>query len=338
MGLTASNQRIAHMTLTPITGWQWLARLELGAPIRRRARVRNRTTVTPDPPFSPTPCETAWDSFDDRETLVDSEEWGNTSVSSIPWVLENINNGGGLTFSKAWVSGGIAYLRNDFTDSNGLACAYVESGPAIGEGDWEVLFRFRVPTAPEDGVLQIALMIQPAPTTAFYQFAVVQPVGDFGSDADDIAPNIWYLCRFERESAGSTYRYKVWPDGTIEPSTWEVIDPAGPVNTAFGFVINANGDGEPGFAELHFDWIDFGEGCEAAEASSGQDVAQAYSTSDGTTTDYRTRDPYMAGSLAVYADDIREWHITETDPDTGDWEFDDAPFSGETVRVEYRAA
>jgi hypothetical protein len=52
MGLTASPQRVAHMTLSVWTGADgppapglWQAALELGAPIRRRARVRNKSTT-----------------------------------------------------------------------------------------------------------------------------------------------------------------------------------------------------------------------------------------------------------------------------------------------------
>jgi hypothetical protein len=55
MGLTASPQRISHLTWTvwqgrdgvPVPGL-WKAGLELGAPIRRRARVTNKTTTFPD--------------------------------------------------------------------------------------------------------------------------------------------------------------------------------------------------------------------------------------------------------------------------------------------------
>ncbi len=58
MGLTASAKRISHMTLTPLIGegsrskvrW-WMAQLEMGAPIRRRARVSARTPLPDMEPF-----------------------------------------------------------------------------------------------------------------------------------------------------------------------------------------------------------------------------------------------------------------------------------------------
>ncbi len=55
MGLSASPKRISHMTLTPLIGegsrskvrW-WMAALEMGAPIRRRARVSTARPPLPD--------------------------------------------------------------------------------------------------------------------------------------------------------------------------------------------------------------------------------------------------------------------------------------------------
>jgi hypothetical protein len=61
MGLSASTQRIAHMTLTPLIGEGgraspgfWLASLELGAPVRRRARVRPAVAI-PQAPWACVP-------------------------------------------------------------------------------------------------------------------------------------------------------------------------------------------------------------------------------------------------------------------------------------------
>lgn len=63
MALTASPQRIAHMTLTPWTGKDgprpaaslWEATLELGAPVRRRRRGRAAKVIGP-PPVTPFVC------------------------------------------------------------------------------------------------------------------------------------------------------------------------------------------------------------------------------------------------------------------------------------------
>jgi hypothetical protein len=58
MGLTASTQRIAHMTLSPVigeggrAGAGWIAALEVGAPVRRRARVRPAVAI----PSAPWAC------------------------------------------------------------------------------------------------------------------------------------------------------------------------------------------------------------------------------------------------------------------------------------------
>jgi hypothetical protein len=58
MGLTASTQRIAHMTLSPVIGESgragagWIAALEVGAPVRRRARVRPAVAI----PSAPWAC------------------------------------------------------------------------------------------------------------------------------------------------------------------------------------------------------------------------------------------------------------------------------------------
>lgn len=62
MGLTASNQRISHLTLKPVIGeggraaeGYWYADLELGAPVRRRRRIKPRPLIVdiavPDEPW-----------------------------------------------------------------------------------------------------------------------------------------------------------------------------------------------------------------------------------------------------------------------------------------------
>ncbi len=59
MGLSASAKRISHMTLVPVIGegsksyvsW-WMAALEMGAPVRRRARVSARTPLPDMEPFT----------------------------------------------------------------------------------------------------------------------------------------------------------------------------------------------------------------------------------------------------------------------------------------------
>lgn len=58
MGLSADVQRIAHMSLHPVIGESgrvaegyWYADLELGAPVRRRARVTNKSSTFADEPW-----------------------------------------------------------------------------------------------------------------------------------------------------------------------------------------------------------------------------------------------------------------------------------------------
>ncbi len=62
MGLSASAKRISHMTLVPVIGegsksyvGLWMAALEMGAPVRRRARVSTGRTPLPD--MEPFVCE-----------------------------------------------------------------------------------------------------------------------------------------------------------------------------------------------------------------------------------------------------------------------------------------
>jgi hypothetical protein len=358
--LTASTQRIGAIDLKYVHPDKFKATLELGYPLRKRrtssAGTRRYaggvpTSIPSDtgggcggcPPYFPTPCETAWDSFDGRTTV--PQDWGATSADSIPWEVQVPASGAGVNpgVATAWVSGGLGYMRSLFVTGLGHVCAFVESGPGLAD-DWECLIRFRIlATIPSGaGRAAMALVFNTPPLSASHAVAGVYGP-DVTPDADHVGSGTeeWYLARVQMDSATPVLRSRIWLENTGEPSVWHKEDITGSLHggDAWGIMFDVVASGGSGFdpAELQIDWIDFGDGCDSAEPNSGQGATQTYGVSDGTTTAFRTRAPYMPGSLQVYADDIREWNITETDPATGAWAFDDAPYSGETIRVEYRA-
>ncbi len=100
MGLTASPQRIAHMTLSPAMGVsgtavpdRWMAALEMGAPKRRRARVRNSafTNRVTHPPV-PIPCDFPGSILVDSFERTETDTWGTADGIGVPWVNRTGND------------------------------------------------------------------------------------------------------------------------------------------------------------------------------------------------------------------------------------------------------
>lgn len=56
-------------------------------------------------------------------------------------------------------------------------------------------------------------------------------------------------------------------------------------------------------------------------------------TADNSTTEFTVPDAYVTGSLTVYLNGLAETNISETSDTT--FEFDEAPHTGDTIRVSY---
>ena len=56
-------------------------------------------------------------------------------------------------------------------------------------------------------------------------------------------------------------------------------------------------------------------------------------TPDQARTTFTTPDSYIAGTLRVYLNGLRERFVTETSPTT--FAFEDAPWAADTIRVDY---
>jgi len=77
---------------------------------------------------------------------------------------------------------------------------------------------------------------------------------------------------------------------------------------------------------------------EPATPTQGQPVTET-ATGDGSTTSFTTSHPYAAGSLVVTVNGINvDDAITETDPSTGDFDFDTAPPFGAEIVIRYLGA
>jgi hypothetical protein len=146
MGLTAATKRIAHMTLAPMIGensrartqW-WMAVLELGAPIRRRARMKSRQPLPYTTPFICEPTDYTVKSFANSDVMacVFPAHLPSQACESDPGVS---NSDAMLVYDGATYR--IDYLVYHAPASNQLTAflAYVggayigTSGPGVGNG------------------------------------------------------------------------------------------------------------------------------------------------------------------------------------------------------------
>lgn len=92
--------------------------------------------------------------------------------------------------------------------------------------------------------------------------------------------------------------------------------------------------GKWGFAG--FDWTRLATDTVTNRPSAGQSVIEGW-VGDGSTTTGATNYPYLPGSLEVHVDGLLVG-VTETDPTTGEFEYDSAPGLGAPVVIRYQAA
>lgn len=92
--------------------------------------------------------------------------------------------------------------------------------------------------------------------------------------------------------------------------------------------------GKWGFAG--FDWVQSPPTEIVNAPTYGQSVHES-NTGDGSTTTWNTNYPYLPGSLQVHVNGLLVG-VTETDPTTGEFDFDTAPATGSVIVIIYQAA
>lgn len=258
MGLSASDQRIAHMALSPWNGEPdlWQAQLELGAPVRRRARVRVSTRGTVGP--TPGTFDAATGPTTNLVTS-DIDDFTNRTITLAPVVgfsdaavegAWGVASGGGTWRSTAggvaayygvnggigqWQVGGFPGNVGDTWEiqliDNGVG-EYWYPEVVCGEGSLFVRFRFNTvgtdPLAAIDntelhlknngsvGSWSLLIMTTQRTTVADNYRGRIEFIGGDLFGKTDWIANEWYT--LEVQQSGTTASARVWADSESTPS------------------------------------------------------------------------------------------------------------------------
>jgi len=348
LALTGDYKRIAHMTLTPYgvapSPTTWLATLELEQPVRRRARVKSPAALAPTPntvtPFVSV-CTFDPTVFDDFDRTVSA---GAGTAS------------GGSVWSNVTTPGGSDYGVN---------------GSQLFLGMSGGTFRVRTPTGAwtSDDVLQFQTRIsffQPAAVFANYPgftmylqdgtnflgwqwsfngttFDIVSGPANFATYTypsvwttyDYSGDPIWFGVKWEVNVATGDISGKIWLESDGEPAAYQVTMPDAYIVPLSGTVelyvqVAAAFSGRAGYVDILYL-----NSCAPSTPVYGQEVTETIGTGDGATTVFTTTHAYLSG-IKAYVNDLPEWEISETTSTT--ITFSSPPFSGEIIRVTYKAA
>lgn len=337
MGLVGNNQRIAHMTLTPYavggppSPGLWNAYLELGNPIRRRARVKAGPglgrIIPPPPPFDPgVGCNDV--------TLIGAwvHDTGSSSndTASVSDTTGSFAETANATMSSRWhktVSPGTKpyeihsyWVLNNVSASVGGAQVfmYINNPP----GTDETYASFHVGS--DTGIPIVYQWIASFRGAADIDYGA-QSAGPFNVElAIRVAAGGQMSCRVACNGITDTG----WVPQTGVGSNLSVVyivartDSAGVFPYSIGLVGFTITESSPGCAP------EIGQGI----------VPEVVGTGNSSTVLFNTDFPYQPGTLIVWVNGIREFNVTETSPSTGGFTFASPPFTGEIIEVQYVAA
>jgi hypothetical protein len=362
MGLTASAQRISHMTLTPVSaaasGLGWNAALELGAPIRRRARVkpyiRQVVPAPTEPPPATLPFEgTGLTTLGTESVLNAAAIWSVKRYRGVNTVfgpgdlithelgtpvigasLENFpqSSGNGIPYEKetrVFVSHDVP-AGTEFAIINTRAYAYTGfSGVYATTVRWQLRTALFDPTTGPtwDSIRDIIGSGTLNPDTT------AGTIGDF----DTVDPTIRIPVVDGRIQLVSLYDPDQVYVNSFQGGTWHAY-PRYP-NFLNTYAQSTDGIGHAIVSAYPStqNYILTYE-AERVPVRAQEVVDEDDGTGDGVTTLFSTDFPYLAGSLTVTCSGLPEYSITETDPTTGAYTFGSPPFNGEEIRTTYKAA
>ncbi len=326
MGLSGDDKRISHMTLTPVVGeggrartqW-WMAALELGAPIRRRARVKSGLGVSGPDGVSTIPFEPQYPTGECASSGYDYTTAGTRTGIGLTWIAGTYY-ATSSDFMNYYGSGGGAGVRNEYPHAgdtgnwgNGGGGGTV-TDDCVGTLD-DIDYAY-------GGVHQSIAFQLVGPGTL-----TVESTGGYPGRSCGTASVITLSAHVS--GAGTLVDSDSQPAGTTLTVT---IPDDGQCN----HYVEMNGTtfGE-GWGFVSATWAPV----PLNEPTPGQPVNDACFIGDGSATSLTTGYPYLPGSIGLLVNGL-DWlgEVTETDPTTGDVDIAYALPLGATVCARYRAS
>jgi hypothetical protein len=358
-GLTASSQRIANMTLTPLGPTLWTATLELSRPVRHGNKIpgldggrdgggtggggNSDPTLSRDcndcPPVAGETLQCLFSGYDDGWFVVTDID--NThSLTSTSLLMNGGTSGPALSVINP-VSPGQPYY-NGLRQALTLNLAFTMSEPDTSAGTHDLQIAGIGVAVQFDGAINAGANWEwdPAPPDLGPpRFFTYLTLGASTSTKVETGFDGSGSITLSVSSGGCTASF----DGhslsvagiAIESATGYIQPGVGfeggvgtlPHTISAGLLDIRNTGTEP--------W------CTGTPAvTSGQAVTNEPATSgDGSTTTFSTQHPYMPGSLFVKVNGVN-WtgDIASQDPTTGSFTFTHAPKAGADIVVDYRAA
>jgi hypothetical protein len=358
-GLTASSQRIANMTLTPLGPTLWTATLELSRPVRHGNKIpgmdggrdgggtggggNSDPTLSRDcndcPPVAGETLQCLFSGYDDGWFVVTDID--NThSLTSTSLLMNGGTSGPALSVINP-VSPGQPYY-NGLRQALTLNLAFTMSEPDTSAGTHDLQIAGIGVAVQFDGAINAGANWEwdPAPPDLgpprFFTYltlgAAVSTKVETGFDGSG-------SITLSVSSAGCTASF----DGhSLSASGIAIESASGYIQPGVGF---EGGVGtlphtiSAGLLDIRNTGTE--PWCTGTPAvTSGQAVTNEPATSgDGSTTTFSTQHPYMPGSLFVKVNGVN-WtgDIASQDPTTGSFTFTHAPKAGADIVVDYRAA
>jgi hypothetical protein len=357
-GLTASSQRIANMTLTPLGPTLWTATLELSRPVRHGNKIpgmdggrdgggtggggNSDPALKPCndcPPVAGETLQCLFNGYDDGWFVVTDID--NThSLTSTSLLMNGGTSGPALSVINP-VSPGQPYY-NGLRQALTLNLAFTMSEPDTSAGTHDLQIAGIGVAVQFDGAINAGANWEwdPAPPDLgpprFFTYltlgAAVSTKVETGFDGSG-------SITLSVSSAGCTASF----DGhSLSASGIAIESASGYIQPGVGF---EGGVGtlphtiSAGLLDIRNSGTE--AWCTGTPAvTSGQAVTNEPAPSgDGTTTTFSTQHPYMPGSLFVKVNGVN-WtgDIASQDPTTGSFTFTHAPKAGADIVVDYRAA
>lgn len=354
MGLSASPQRIAHMRQRPagVAPGKWMAELELGAPIRRRARVRNKaiTDRIQHLPVQATGIYTVG--------CYGPDTFGGL-VATDPSVYTGTQHGVGVLVGATSVTvltsvSTIPLGTNSFDASAaiGIPIATAPLGFANfafqNDGYVEMSCTIAVPSVPAATTVAFTMSFPPSNAAGSghsFDIAFWQSGGSISVPpvpGDNFPTGASYNLKFRIGAAAG--QAKVWPTTDTEPVAWTTYG-GGPALTdiagwSFGFTTNHVTTWVQSVEITNISFCVGAGGTFAYHWTSYGPVA-VQETPDGATSTFTipvypgvAAGGYVHGTLHVFVDGI-EQNKVETDPVAGTFTLSWTPASGDTVTASW---
>jgi hypothetical protein len=354
-GLTASSQRIANMTLTPLGPTLWTATLELSRPVRHGNKIPGLGGDTGGggnsdpsldnqhcndcPPVAGETLQCLFSGYDDGWFVVTDID--NThSLTSTSLLMNGGTSGPALSVINP-VSPGQPYY-NGLRQALTLNLAFTMSEPDTSAGTHDLQIAGIGVAVQFDGAINAGANWEwdPAPPDLGPpRFFTYLTLGASTSTKVETGFDGSGSITLSVSSGGCTASFdghSLSVAGIAIESATGYIQPGVGFEGGVGTIVHTT---SAGLLDIRNSGTE--PWCTGTPAvTSGQAVTNEPATSgDGTTTTFSTQHPYMPGSLFVKVNGVN-WtgDIATQDPTTGSFTFTHAPKAGADIVVDYRAA